>query len=116
MPRESRSGAVARLWHGRTRASVADEYAKYLYEEGVKKLRAVKGNRGVQVFRRVHEGIAEFITISYWESRDAIHGYAGADIEKTQHLPKDPEYLLEVEPTVKHFDVVVSEWSGEGAR
>lgn len=116
MPRKSPSGAVARVWHGRTRESIANEYATYLYEEGVKKLRAVKGNRGVQVFRRVHEGIAEFMTISYWESRDAIRAYAGADIEKTQHLAKDPEYLLEVEPTVRHFDILVSEWSGEGAR
>lgn len=116
MPRRSPTGTVARLWHGRTRESVADEYRKYLYEEGVKKLRSTKGNRGVQVFRRVHEGIAEFITISYWESRDVIRAYAGEDIEKTRYLPKDPEYLLEVEPTVKHFDILVSEWSGEGTR
>lgn len=91
--------AVARVWQGR-----------YLYEEGVKKLRSTKGNRGVQVFRRVHEGIAEFTTISYWGSRDEIRAYAGEDIEKTHHLPKDAEYLLELPPLVKHFDILVDEW------
>ena len=36
--------AVARIWEGRTRASRAKEYAVYLHEQGVKKLRATKGN------------------------------------------------------------------------
>jgi heme-degrading monooxygenase HmoA len=90
--------AVARVWQGRTRESIAELYAKYLYEEGVKKLRATKGNRGVQVFRRVHEGIAEFTTISYWGSRDEIRAYAGE------------EYLLELPPRVKHFDILVDDW------
>ena len=82
--------AVARVWQGRTRAAIAQEYA------------------------RVHEGIAEFTTISYWGARDEIRAYAGEDIEKTHHLPKDAEYLLELPPHVKHFDVLVDEW-GEDA-
>jgi heme-degrading monooxygenase HmoA len=105
---------VARMWQGRTRESIAEIYAEYLYEEGVKKLRSTKGNLGVQVFRQVHGGIANFITLSYWGSRDEIRAYAGADIEKTHHLPKDPEYLLELPPTVKHFEVLVNEWGREG--
>jgi heme-degrading monooxygenase HmoA len=104
------SPAVARIWQGRTKESIAERYAAYLYEEGVKKLRATKGNLGVQVFRRTHGGTAEFMTISYWGSRDEIRAYAGDDIEKTHHLPKDAEYLLELPAQVKHFDILVSEW------
>ena len=103
--------AVARIWEGRTRESIAEVYAAYLYEEGVKKLRATKGNLGVQVFRRTHDGVAEFMTISYWGSRDEIRAYAGVDIEQPHHLPKDAEYLLELPPYVKHFDVVFDELS-----
>lgn len=109
MQKDTPIPAVARFWHGRTTASMADEYAAHLYEEGVKKLRSTKGNLGVQVFRQIHEGIAEFITISYWESRDVIREYAGENIEKPRDLPKDPKYLLEIEPTVKHFDILFSE-------
>ncbi len=105
---------VARMWQGRTRESIAETYAGYLYEEGVMKLRSTRGNLGVQVFREVRDGIASFITLSYWGSRGEIRAYAGADIEKTHHLPKDAEYLLELPPTVRHFDVLVNEWSGEG--
>jgi heme-degrading monooxygenase HmoA len=77
----------------------------------VKKLRATPGNRGVQVLRRIHDGIAEFTTISYWGSHDEIRAYAGDDIEKTHHLPKDREYLLELPPCVKHEEVLVDERS-----
>lgn len=106
--------AIARMWQGRTREAIAEMYAEYLYEEGVKKLRATKGNLGVQVFREVRDGIASFITISYWGSREEIRAYAGAEIEKTHHLPKDAEYLLELPPTVRHFEVLVNEWSSLG--
>ena len=101
--------AVARIWEGRTRESVASEYAAYLYEHGVKKLRATQGNLGVQVFQRTRDGIAEFMTISYWGSSEEIRAYAGNHIEKTHHLPKDRAYLLELPPFVKHYDVLFSE-------
>ena len=113
MSARGRKPAVARIWEGRTHAAIADTYAAYLYEEGVKKIRATEGNLGVQVLRRVRDGVAEFKTISYWSSRDEIRAYAGADIEQTHHLPKDAEYLLELPPHVQHFDVLVDEWSGQ---
>ena len=101
---------VARIWQGRTRAAIAATYADYLYESGVKKLRSTNGNLGVQVFRQVRDGVASFMTISYWASRDQIRAYAGENIEQTRHLPRDAEYLLELPPSVQHFDIVISEW------
>lgn len=98
--------AIARIWHGRTRSERADEYYRYLYEEGVRKIEAIKGNLGVQVLRRTEGDVTEFTVISYWVSRDAIRRFAGEDIEKTHHLPRDAEYLLELEPFVRHFEVV----------
>jgi heme-degrading monooxygenase HmoA len=102
---------VARMWHGRTPAAKSSEYTKYLYETGIKKIRLVDGNKGVQVFRRTDDKVAEFYVISYWISREAIKKYAGEDIEKTHHLPRDKEFLLELEPKVKTFDLLVDEWN-----
>ena len=99
--------AVARIWEGRTRASMAKEYAAYLH--GVKKIRATKGNLGVEVFCRTRGGVAEFMTISYWTSREEIRAYAGNDIEKTHHLPKDRDYLIELPRHVRHYDVLLSD-------
>jgi heme-degrading monooxygenase HmoA len=97
---------VARMWHGRTLTSKADEYYVYLKQTGIDKIEAIPGNLGAQVLRRTDGNTTEFTVISYWESRDAITKFAGDDIEKTHFLPKDPQYLLELEPKVKHFDVL----------
>jgi heme-degrading monooxygenase HmoA len=98
---------IARVWHGRTSVTKADEYYEYLKEAGIKKIEAIPGNLGVQVFRGTDGKVTDFTVISYWESLDAIRKFAGNDIEKTHSLPKDPEYLLEIEPKVKHYEVLL---------
>jgi heme-degrading monooxygenase HmoA len=108
VPRASGT-VIARIWHGRTRSAKAEEYYEYLKEAGIRKIQSIEGNLGVQVFRRTDKDTTEFTVISYWDSMAAIRRFAGADVEKTHNLPKDPEYLLELEPTVKHYEVVLDE-------
>ena len=100
---------IARMWHGRVLTTKADEYYPYLKEAGIDKIKAIEGNLGAQVMRRDNGKETEFLVISYWESTDAIKKFAGEDFEKTHFLPKDPQYLLELEPKVKHFEVVLDE-------
>jgi len=101
---------IARLWQGRTQASRAEEYTRYLYDAGVRKIAAVPGNRGVQMLRLVHGDVAEFEVLSYWDSLDAIRRYAGEDYENVRHLPRDPEYMIGKAPVVRHFEVIVNDW------
>lgn len=101
---------VAREWKGRVAPAGADEYHRYLLG-GVAKLRSVPGSLGVQVMRRDEAGAVEFTVISYWESREAIKAYAGQDIEKPHHLPKDREMLLELPTRVLHYDVTHTDLS-----
>ena len=100
---------VARMWHGRVPEARREEYRRYLIESGIRKLEQIPGNLGADVLERTADGVAEFTVISYWPSLDAIRAYAGADVEKTHNLPRDPEFLLELEPHVRHFDVVLSD-------
>lgn len=97
---------IARVWRGRTPEAHADRYWTYLQETGVREYRATDGNRGVQVFRRVQDGVAEFVLVSLWESWDAIRAFAGDDIERAVYYPEDTAYLLELEPTVTHYEVL----------
>ena len=53
------------------------------------------------------DGTTEFMVVSYWPNRDAIHAYAGADIEKVHDLPRDKEFLIDPDRTVKNFDSVL---------
>ncbi|MGO8866873.1 MAG: antibiotic biosynthesis monooxygenase family protein [Alphaproteobacteria bacterium] len=101
---------IARIWHGQTPARRADEYTRYLYEAGIRKIAAIPGNRGVQMLRVVHDDVAEFEVLSYWDSIDAIKRFAGADYENVRHLPRDPEYMVGTEPAVRHFEVIVNDW------
>ena len=99
---------VARMWRGRVPNAKADEYQHYLDTQGVQKLRAIKHNLGAQMLRRdLGDGTTEFVVISYWPNRDAIRAYAGNDIDKVHDLPRDKEFLIDPEKTVRHFDIIV---------
>jgi heme-degrading monooxygenase HmoA len=97
---------VARLWHGRTLTAKADDYEKYLEASGVKKMLATDGNHGVEVLRRTDGGQTDFIVISYWESIEAVKRFAGANYQSAVILPRDGEYLIDIEPEVAHYEVV----------
>jgi quinol monooxygenase YgiN len=100
--------AIARVWHGRVPAAKADDYAKYL-TESIKKFRTLPGNRGYQMMREHAGAEVHFMVISFWNSRDAIHGYAGADISKVRPLPRDGEFLIDPEATVRNYDIAVDD-------
>ncbi len=97
---------IARIWRGVTPESKADEYSEYLAATGLKDYAAVEGNRGVFCLRRVGEGKAEFVLISLWDSWDAIRRFAGDDVERAVYYPEDKVYLLELDPNVKHYEVL----------
>jgi heme-degrading monooxygenase HmoA len=101
---------VARIWHGRTLAEKAEEYRQYLFEAGVKKIAAIPGNRGVQMMMNKGSDEAEFMVVSYWDSIAAIEGYAGADYTHVHDLPRDKEFLIDMETRVRHFQLDVNLW------
>ena len=39
-----------------------------------------------------------FITLSFWESQDAIAAFAGTDASVARYYPEDEQFLLELEP------------------
>jgi heme-degrading monooxygenase HmoA len=111
-PERPPSRAIARIWRGRTLAAKADEYQSYLDKTGISMVRATPGNLGVTVLRRDDAGKSEFLVLSIWESVDAIKKFAGEDYQKAVILPRDREYLLEVEPDVLHYEILREERKG----
>jgi heme-degrading monooxygenase HmoA len=109
-PAASRQTAhVARVWRGEVPAARADEYEKYLTAEGVKKLRAIPANLGVEMFRRTVGDREEFIVISYWPTEDSIRAWAGENVTTTRLLPRDREFLIDPELQVRHYTIAVEE-------
>jgi heme-degrading monooxygenase HmoA len=96
---------IARIWHGRTRAEDADAYLAFLHERAIPDYESTPGNRGVWILRRLDGGEAHFLTLTHWESLDAIRAFAGEDVAKAKYYPEDDGFLLEFEPTVEHYEL-----------
>lgn len=97
---------IARLWRGAVRPERGDAYAAYLDHTGVRDCRATPGNTGVWVLRRNLPTETEFLFISLWESFAAIKRFAGEDVERAHYYPEDRDFLLSLEPTVTHYEVL----------
>lgn len=111
-PQLAEKPMVARIWHGRTPADKADEYRQYLFDTGVKKIASLPGNRGVEMMMSKTAAEGEFMVISYWDSIDAIKGYAGENYTQVHDLPRDKDFLIDREPLVRHFELEVNFWQG----
>ena len=98
--------SIARIWRGRTTRERADEYAAYLYEVGITPLE--EKALGVQMFREDRETESEFVTISYWESVQAMSRFAGEDPTRIHHLERDPEFLIELPHSVQILNIIAA--------
>ena len=99
---------IARVWHGEVPADRATAYHQYLLRTGVPDLKATPGNRGVYVMRRFTGAHARFTMISLWDSVEAIRAFAGDDEERARYYPEDADYLIKLEPTVRHYEVLTA--------
>ena len=98
---------IARIWHGVVPAHKADEYYEYLKRTGLSDYRTTPGNRGVWVFRRVEGDRTHFLLTTLWDSIESVRKFAGQDEERARYYPEDSNYLLEMEPRVAHYEVLV---------
>src|SRR5262245_6925200 len=96
---------IARIWHGTTSLAKADAYLELLIRPALPDYASVAGNRGAWVLRRDDGDVTHFITLTHWESREAIEGFAGKDIARAKYYPEDADFLLEREATVTHYDL-----------
>jgi heme-degrading monooxygenase HmoA len=97
----------ARVWRGRTIRARADEYERYLLANGIAPLEA-KGATGVQMLREDRESETEFVTISYWESVEAMTGGTKADPRHAHHLERDGEFLIELPQSVQILTILAT--------
>jgi heme-degrading monooxygenase HmoA len=96
---------IARIWRGWTRSEDADAYVDYVRETGMNEYRNTAGNRGAWILRRDDGDRTEFITLSFWESAEAIRGFAGDDIEQAVFYPDDDRFLIDRELQVTHYEL-----------
>jgi heme-degrading monooxygenase HmoA len=96
---------IARIWRGAVRTSDADEYGAYIGETGLTDYERTPGNRGAWMLRRDVGELTEFLTITLWDSLDAVKAFAGEDYETAVYYPEDDRFLVERDTSCAHYQV-----------
>ena len=73
---------IVRMWHGRVKTEKAAAYRAFLNERAIPDYRSVAGNISVHILERQEGEITHFITMTFWESMEAIRGFAGEEVGK----------------------------------
>jgi len=100
---------IARRWHGRVPAAKSDEYLKLTKEVGLADYRRTPGNIAAWCLHRREGDVVHVETFSLWESEDAIRRFAGDNLLKAKYYDFDPDFLIELEPEVVHFEAIDAE-------
>jgi len=73
---------IARVWRGRTAPEHADAYQDLLGTTILPGIDRVAGYRGAELFRRDLGDEIEFMTVTRFDSLDAVREFAGDDYEQ----------------------------------
>jgi heme-degrading monooxygenase HmoA len=97
---------IARLWRGWTRSEDRDGYVEYLRRTGIAEYQKTPGNRAAYILRREVGDRTEFLTLTFWESLEAVKVFAGDDVERAVFYPEDDRFLVDREATVSHYELL----------
>jgi heme-degrading monooxygenase HmoA len=71
----------------------------------MREYRSTPGNRGAWILRRNEGDRTEFVTLTFWDSLEAVRGFAGDDVERAVFYPEDDRFLVEREERVHHWEL-----------
>lgn len=100
---------ISRIWHGWTTPANADTYEALLKTEifvGIQE-RQIPGYRGIHLLRRDLGDEAEFVTIMWFDSLDAVRAFAGEDYERAVVPSRARAVLSRFDERSSHYEVKV---------
>lgn len=98
---------IARIWHGWTTPANADAYETLLRSEVLPGISRIDGARGAYVLRDPLENEVEFVTITLWDSLDAVRAFAGDDYEVAVVPPPARRLLSRFDERSRHYETVI---------
>lgn len=94
------------MWKATANASRVEDYVRHFTEQVAPALAAVRGYRGAQVLSNPGLDPTDVVVVTWWDSLDAIHRFAGSDIGRAVIDPRAREVLLSCDESVTHYTVV----------
>jgi hypothetical protein len=93
------------MWHGKVPMSKAGEYLDLMRRIALPEYLATRGNRGAWCLYRPEADVTHFEMLTFWDDTDAIKLFAGEDYNMAKYYDFDSNYLIEMEPSVRHYEV-----------
>jgi heme-degrading monooxygenase HmoA len=100
-------GEISRVWHGWATPANALVYEAFLRAEMLPSIHRIDGYHGVLLLRREAGAEVEYVTITRWESLDAIRAFAGDDYEHAVVLPEARAVLAHFDERSAHYATFV---------
>jgi heme-degrading monooxygenase HmoA len=97
---------IARLWHGWTTRANADAYEALLRSEILPGIHRVPGYQGAYLLRRDADPDVEFVTLTLFDSWDAVRAFAGDDLEAAVVPPAARNLLARFDARSMHYDIL----------
>ena len=98
---------IARVWSARATAPNATAYAAHLRREVIPTLRSVDGYQGAKLLQRQDGAEIEIVVVTWWQSLEAIHGFAGDDIGSAVVTDEAAGLLSGFDEHVLHYELML---------
>ncbi len=98
---------IGRLWRGWTTREKADSYEELLRKRILPGIHRVDGYKGAFLMRHDDGEEVEFVTLTFFESMEAVCAFAGADHAIAVVPAEARELLLRFDRTSRHYEVVI---------
>jgi heme-degrading monooxygenase HmoA len=97
---------IARVWSARTTPAQAPAYAEHLRSHVLPELRKVDGYAGAMLLERTTPDTVEIMVVTFWQSAEALRGFAGDDLEGAVVAAEAAALLTQFDRRVRHFEIV----------
>jgi heme-degrading monooxygenase HmoA len=104
---------IAREWKCLCPRRQREGFLKHLELTGVRAAHATPGYLGHQILERLCEACStgvsntvEIALVTYWESWQAVHAFAGDAPERAVLYPGDERYEIVPDKHVRHYEVL----------
>ena len=107
---------IVRIWHGSASPAIADADEWLLRDEIFRDIaaRAIPGYPGIELFRRTDGDEVEFVTLTRFDSLEAVRTFAGDDYQVAVVPPRARALLHRFDAQSMHYDVLTIGASGAG--
>ncbi len=100
---------IARVWSAQTTPAQAPAYVAHLREQVLPALHAIEGFAGVLLLERAVAKGVEIEVITFWQSLDAVRGFAGDDPDGAVVAEEAAMLLTRFDRRVRHYEVALKE-------